>query len=362
MPFTAFTAPRAVAEIDGAALFENFRLLRAHCGGRTVAVVKANAYGHGLALAVPTLLRAGCDFFAVATLDEALEVRALTRQADILILGYTPPPAAAVLEAARLTQTVFSAEYAAALSAAARARGARVAVHIKIDTGMCRLGLPVDGEAVGTVLAQENLAVLGAFTHFPSADTDPTQTLGALREFLRLREVLPKGCFLHAAASAAALSLPESRLDGTRMGIALYGYPPVRTMLSLQPVLRLFCPVVQIRAVESGTPVGYGGSFVTARPSRIGVLPVGYADGLTRALRGLTVRVFCQNGVYHAPLVGQICMDQCMVDLTDTPARVGDTVCPLFDLPAAAARAGSIPYEILTAISTRVERRMKGAL
>lgn len=357
----SFAASRAYAEIDTAALSENFRTVSAHCTGRTLAVVKANAYGHGVSLAVPAFLRAGCDFFAVASLAEALEVRALTDRADILILGYTDPAAAPLLCRARLIQTVFSAEYAAALQASAAAGGVCVCVHIKLDSGMCRLGFSVtEPDRVLAVLRQENLRVCGVFTHFPCADTHPRETKAALGRFLACRRHLPPSLFTHAAASAAALTLPSAILDGARVGLALYGISPVQTALPLRSALRLLAPVVQIREVPRGTAIGYGGGFVTARPSRIGVIPCGYADGLTRSLSGMTVRVFCQNSAYSAPLVGRICMDQAMLDLTDTPAVTGDRVCLLSDINAAAAYRGSIPYEVLTAVSSRVERRPKG--
>ena len=158
-----------------------------------------------------------------------------------------------------------------------------------------------------------------------------------------------------AAASAALLTLPETVLDGARAGIALYGLPHL-PVAGLRPVLSLHAPIVRILSVPAGTPVGYGGDFITKRPSRIGTLPVGYGDGLPRALQGLTVSLHCQKGSFSIPLVGKICMDLCMADLTDTPARVGDEVC-LFDSAAPVAhRLGTIPYEVLTALSPRVKR------
>ena len=355
-------APRALAEIDTAALTHNYLAMSAHCGGRTLCVVKANAYGHGISLVAPTLSRAGCDFFAVACLEEALSVRALAPRADILILGYTPVQHAALLARNNITQTVFSTPFAAALSAAARAANVCVRTHVKIDTGMCRLGFATtDTEGISFALRAENLHPWGAFTHFPCADTDPEHTLRALRDFLDLRTLFPKGTFLHAAASAAALTLPQAHLDGVRIGIALYGHAPVLgSTVKLLPVMQLTAPVISVKSLPAGTPVGYGGSFVTARPSRIGTLPIGYADGLTRSLEGLTVRVLCKNEAFFAPLVGHVCMDQTMIDLTDVPyTALGDRVQLFHDINAAAKHCGSIPYEILSAVSSRVERREK---
>ena len=206
----------------------------------------------------------------------------------------------------------------------------------------------------------ENLTVSGLFTHYPSADTDPDATRRALSDFLRLRALLPAGLFAHTAASAAALSLPETVLDGARPGLALYGYAPVKTALSLRPALRLLAPVVQLCDVPRGTKVGYGGAFITSRPSRVGTLPVGYADGFSRDLGGMTVTLLHAGKRYPVPLCGRVCMDYCMADLTDTPAALGDAVCLMDNADAAAARRGTIPSEILTAVTARVERRGKG--
>ena len=359
-PFPDF---RTVARINGDALAENFRLLRARAiaarkGARLMSVVKANAYGHGLACTIPPLLAAGCDLFAVATAEEALELRALAPHAEILVLGYTPPALAPQLASAGIAQAVFSLPYALSLSKAMVGAGT-LAVHLKLDCGMCRLGfLPTDTEGLLAALRAENLRPVGLFTHFPCADTDKAATRRALGDFLRCRALLAAighPLFFHAAASAALLTLPETVLDGARAGIALYGLPHL-PVAGLRPVLSLHAPIVRILSVPAGTPVGYGGDFITKRPSRIGTLPVGYGDGLPRALQGLTVSLHCQKGSFSIPLVGKICMDLCMADLTDTPARVGDEVC-LFDSAAPVAhRLGTIPYEVLTALSPRVKR------
>ena len=190
-----FQDPRAIAHIDTAALSANFISLHnyatQHTKGtrppRTIAVVKANAYGHGAALAVPAFSRAGCDFFAVATVEEAIEVRSLCPPADILILGYTPPARAADLARYNLTQTVFSPEYAQALSKAATVMGVFVKIHLKIDGGMCRLGFsPQCTQEIVRAATEKNLIPLGIYTHFPSADTDLPATRAALSRFLCL--------------------------------------------------------------------------------------------------------------------------------------------------------------------------------
>lgn len=358
---TLFDFPRAVAEIDTEALMENYRLLHGLYGGRTVAVVKADAYGHGTALAVPALLCAGCDFFAVATLSEAVRVRKHAPFADILILGFTPPQRVAELSAGGFIQTVFSRAYAMALSAAAVLSGVCVRVHIKVDGGMCRLGFsPDEGEVIRAVLRLPGLLPLGIFTHFPSADSDPEGTVLSLRRFSALLSALPSGLFVHAAASAAALTLPSAAFDGIRVGIALYGVAPVPTSLPLTPVLRLFSTLVEVRRVPSGTAVGYGGAFRAPRDMRIGVIPVGYADGITRDLEGMEVALCTDAGEVFAPLVGHICMDHAMLALPDEGGNVGDAVCLFRDPRVPARYRGTIPYEILTALSPRVLRRPKG--
>ncbi len=363
-----FQDSRAIAMIDTEALTKNFIAVHhyaaCHAKGarppRTIAVVKANAYGHGAALAVPAFSRAGCDFFAVATVEEAIEVRRVAPAADILILGYTPPSRAAELARYNLTQTVFSSEYAQALSKAATVMGVFVKTHLKIDGGMCRLGFaPQRTKELVRAATEKNLIPLGIYTHFPSADTDLPATRAALSRFLCCRQELAArgfSFFTHAAASAALLQLPEAVLDGARVGLALYGIAPVPCALGLKPALMLAAPIVQIREVPTGTPVGYGGAFVTARQSRIGTVPIGYGDGIPRRFRQAVgqVHVRCKSGVFFAPVAGNICMDQLMLDLTDTPAEVGDQADLLGDISATATALDTIPYELLTSIKERV--------
>lgn len=368
-----FYEERAVAEIDTAALAENFRLLQSLAAAnaapspppRTVAVVKANAYGHGISLAVPAFLQAGCDFFAVATCEEALAVRRLAPTADILILGYTPPSVASVLAKYSLTQTVFSLDYAKNLAKNATVSGCFVKIHLKIDGGMCRLGFsPEDHQAILTAASRQGLLPVGIFTHFPAADSNLPATRDAFWRFLSCRKRLTASgfsLFSHAAASAALLAVPETALDGVRPGLALYGIPPVATTLPLRPALTLTAPIIQIHEVPAGTPVGYGGSFVTVRPSRIGTLPIGYGDGLARRFGKAVGHMTVTHAkiAFPTPVVGRICMDHTMLDLTDTPAEVGDRVTVLDDPRPAADALNTVPYEILTSLSERIIRKRK---
>ena len=346
----SFSPTRAFAEIDTHALAHNFKQISA-LGGRTIAVVKANAYGHGLSLTVAALVAAGCDFFAVATLEEALAVRAHAPHADVLILGYTPPALTSLLARENLIQTVFSAGFAKELSDATTTP---IRVHLKLDCGMHRLGVSLyDTSAIAQILQYRTLDVCGVFTHLPSVISNPQGTTASLAAFSACVRALPR-LFTHVAASAA-LSLPTARFDGTRPGLALYGLSD--TLPSLLPAMRVFAPVVQLRTLPPNTPIGYDGVFVTTRASRIGVLPIGYADGIPRTARSYRVR--CESGD-TAPIVGHVCMDQCMVDFTDTNVKEGDTVCVIPDFNAFSAHCGTIVYETLVGISHRVERRQKG--
>ena len=357
----AFPKSRGFLRLDGDALAHNFAFLRQKAGNaRVMAVVKANAYGHGVELVAPRLVQAGCDAFAVATPDEALALRTLAPHASVLVLGYTPPARAYELALARISQTVFSIEYARALSREMRRWSIPLPVHLKVDCGMCRLGLaPHDIEGLFGISRLAGLLPRALYTHFPLADTDPDATRHSLALFCGCRKLLaPRGLRLpaHAANSAALLTLPESRLDAVRPGIALYGVSPVATAHSLRPVLSLCAPVVQIREIAAGTPVGYGADFVAPAPMRVGVLPIGYADGFSRALGALPITVRHGSREYATRVLGRICMDQTVIDLTSTPARVGDVAVLFRDVTRPAALLNTIPYEIFTALSARLER------
>jgi alanine racemase len=285
--------------------------------------------------------------------------------ADILILGYTAPKHAPILAAQGLTQTVFSKEYATWLSRYAAKAACRVKVHFKVDTGMCRLGFAVtDIDAILQAACLPYLIPCGLFSHFPCADSDVIATRAAFFRFLSCRSTLrAQGLrlFSHVAASAALLALPETALDGVRIGLALYGVPPVKTALPLTPTLTLTAPVVQIRHVATGTPIGYGGAFVAKRPSRIGILPIGYGDGLRRDLEKApgSVTFYCNNIPFSAPIAGHICMDMMAVDLTNTPVLLGDHATIFSDPRPIATALHSIPWEVLTALHPRILRKRR---
>jgi len=374
---------KTVAEIDTDALRFNYRLLVSHLSSscRPLAVVKADAYGHGLPICIPALLEEGCDFFVVATLEEAVAAReicdAKNARADILILGYTALESVALLSKYGLIQTVLNETYGTALADAAERLGVRLRVHVAVDTGMHRVGFGAcDREtvaqschAIARLCQNASLSVEGMFSHYARADEDVPDaerfTEKQTARFRDLTEALRQAGhpipFLHICNSAGSLKKADAHMNGARLGIALYGIPIDDGMgLPLRPVMRLRTSVVHVAPLPVGEPLGYGGTFVAETPRKIATLPVGYADGWLRDYRGICVTLLTSTGRFSCPIVGRVCMDQCMIDVTDTDAEMGDTVI-LFgedggSASAIAAHAGTIPYEVLTSVSSRVLR------
>lgn len=367
---------RTWAEVRTENLVHNMRTIRRSLppGTRFLAVVKADAYGHGAVPAARALAAAGADYLAVACPEEALALRRAEITAPILILG--PSPAAAVPEliAHGITQALGSAEAAEAYSAEALRCGGRLRVHVKVETGMGRTGFPCAGERLAEGAAEiaaacrlPGLEAEGIFTHFPVSD-EPDRpasveaTAGQLRRFQTLTDALEReGIHFrlrHCANSGAVLWFPEtSAMDMVRPGILLYGYGDPARKLDLKPCMSLKSRIAAVQTYPAGTPIGYGGTFVTRRPSRVGVVPVGYADGLHRALSNRCAFAVSTGTV---PQIGRICMDMCMVDLTEAPdAGVGDEV-EIFGTRASleklAEAAGTITYELLCAVSPRIPR------
>lgn len=358
----------AWAEVDLGAIAANIRTLREPLAGTTrlCAVVKADAYGHGAVRVARAALAAGADCLAVAMGSEAVELREAGIEVPVLVMGRTPPELAS--EAARygFSAAVSSLDEGRALAEAGRAAGTRVGIQIKIDSGMSRLGFEAEAAApaAAALAAMPGLRIEGAFSHLATADSDPGYAREQLARFLAacagieaLGVPLP---LRHIANSAAARLMPEARLDMVRTGIALYGYGPQAApgLPPLRPALRLVARLSLVREVPAGVPVGYGRAFTTARPSRIGILPLGYADGLRRELSG---RAMVGTPAGRAPLVGRICMDQCMADLTELPGVAeGDEVELIGgrgpDAEELAALAGTISYELLSCLGRRLPR------
>ena len=366
---------RTWAEISLPNIRHNYEAIRRSLpeGCRFLGVVKADAYGHG-ALPVSRLLQeAGADYLAVSCLDEALELRRGGITMPILILGHTPPEYTGLLIEENLTQTVRALAKAKEYSGAARELGKTLRVHIKLDTGMSRLGFLCAGDyfdiGVGNVIAScqlPNLEPEGVYTHFAVSD-EPGEENEAytLQQFQLFMDVIAaveeRGgisfAIRHCANSGAVVRYPQMALDMVRPGLLLYGYGDESSRLGLKPCMRLVTTVSTIKHYEAGTSVSYGRRFVTTRHTRMGVLAIGYADGLPRVLSN-KCSFYVAGG--HAPQRGSICMDMCMLDLTELPqAAVGDEV-EIFgahnDIETLAREAGTISYELLCAVSKRVTR------
>jgi alanine racemase len=367
----------ATVEVDLAKLHRNVARLRALVGGvRFASVVKANAYGHGLA-PVARALAGVVDLLCVYRVEEGLDIREAGIQAPVLVLGPVPPAALADAHAAGLAITLWdTGSYRADVARAARAASAPMRVHAKIDSGTTRLGLAARDAAVaiGGYLDDPALALDGVFTHLAAAEElESGFTLAQLERFEGALRPLDaalraRGVLRHAAASAAAMLFPHLRLDLVRVGIATYGLwpsPETRAALAhpllLEPALSWRTHLAVVREVPAGTSVGYGCTYHTERPSRIGVLPIGYAEGIPRAVsnRGAVLVA----GV-RVPIVGRVCMNMTFVDVTDVPAAMpGATVTLIGDDGAAtlsaddwASWAQTIGYEIVARLPAEIPR------
>ena len=368
---------RTWAEINLENLRHNYRAIRATLpdGCRFLGVVKADAYGHG-ALPVSRLLQAeGADYLAVSCLDEALELRGGGVTMPILILGHTPHEYTSVLIEQNITQTVTCLAKALEYSTAATALGAVLKIHIKLDTGMSRLGFLCAGEyfdeGVQNVIDACRLPGLepeGVYTHFAVSDEEGEENEQYTREqFSLFRAVIDAVSerggvafrIRHCANGGAVVNYPEMALDMARPGLLLYGVFPAKETAGrdLRPAMSLYSRVSDVTHHHKGDTISYGRTFTCPRDMRLAVLPVGYADGLLRSLSGKgDVLLHGQR----APQVGRICMDMCMVDVTDIPEVQPGDVATIFgrDLSVAeqADKAGTIPYELLCAMSQRVQR------
>lgn len=366
---------RTWAQIDLSHLEHNYRALRGILprGCRFLGVVKANAYGHGAIPVAKKLEQLGAEYLAVACLDEAVELREAGIQAPILILGPTPAAFAGQLLQYDLTQAVQNEAEAHALSAAAAGADKPLKVHIKVDTGMSRIGFLCDeahadesAAKIAQVCALPGLHAEGIFTHFANADGDEEYSMRQLTRFLdALDKLSAMGVefeIRHCAASAAVLNYPCTHLDMVRPGIALYGHYPDPSCVDLDgpgllPVMTLKTRVLTVRELSAGTCVSYGCTRTLTRDSRVAVLPIGYADGLSRLLSDRTQMLV--RGC-RVPVLGRICMDMCMVDVTDVPGvETGDEVTvfgPELPLEEKADTVGTIQYEMLCSVSRRVPR------
>ncbi|NLX61115.1 MAG: alanine racemase [Tissierellia bacterium] len=336
------------------------------------AVVKANAYGHGSIYAAKTFLQNGAHRLAVATLSEAIELRRAGIDVPILILGYTPYNQFPLVIKHDITQTIYNLESARALSQAAESLNKTATLHIKIDSGMGRIGfLPTD-ESVNDIIEISklpNIKIEGIFTHLATADeADKGYANLQYDRFMSITNKLEeRGLTIpikHVSNSAAIIDLPSFNLNMVRAGIMLYGYYPSEEVnkdrVKLIPAMSLKARICHIKKVPKNTGISYGQIFVTERESKIATIPIGYADGFTRLLSS-KLKVSIQDK--KVPVVGRICMDQCMLDVTEIDnINIGDEVVifgyedGVFNADYIANLLGTISYEILCMISRRVPR------
>jgi alanine racemase len=359
-------------EVDLEAIAHNVRRVVEIVGPevKVLAVLKADGYGHGAVRVARTALNNGAYCLGVASINEGLALRKAGTSAPILALGFTPAWQARELVLNELSATVFDMDVAQALSQAAGQLDSHVKVHVKVDTGMGRLGLLPDDVVPFAVALRSlpNLVIEGIFTHFSVADSDPAYTHWQAERFRGVLQALAEEGIdiplVHAANSAAILSLPESHFGMVRLGIAMYGLhpsPQVRCPSDFRPALSFKTEVAQVKTLAPGSYVSYGNTYQTKDWQRIAVIPVGYADGFRRAPRHWgEVLVRGQR----APIVGRVCMDQTMIDVTDIPdVRQGDEVVLIGEQGGAgitaeevAERLGTINYEVVSEILARVPR------
>ncbi|WP_291637363.1 alanine racemase [Clostridium sp.] len=362
------------AEVDLDKLAYNMREIRRVARSENIiAVVKADAYGHGAIDVAPVLLQNGANRLAVAVLSEAVELRNSGIECPIMILGFTPPNLIDDILKYDIEQSVFSYEFAKELSKMAKEKNKVARIHIVVDTGMGRIGYLPNDESVGEVYnisKLPNISIEGMFCHFSTADEkDKTYTYGQVKKYDDFYEKLKeKKVYInmkHIANSAAIIDLPETHYDAVRPGIILYGYYPSEDVnkenINLKPVMTLKANIVHIKTLPPGEYVSYGRKYKTEKVCVIATLPIGYADGYTRLLfeKGKVIL----KGKF-APVIGRICMDQCMIDVTDIDGvKIGDEVILIgedennkFTADTVAGLIGTINYEVICMIGKRVPR------
>ncbi len=369
------TLKRTWSEIDLDALKHNYKVLRARVGENVkfLGVVKADAYGHGAVEVSRTLEENGADYLAVSSIDEAMELRVNGIKMPILILGHTPKEQVGRLIDYDITQAVTCLSKAKEYSKEAEKQGKPLKVHIKVDTGMSRLGFLCEGQYFDTGVQNITEAVNepflnaeGIFTHFAVSDEPGEEALEYTKHQFRLftdcidaveKKSGKKFEIKHCANTGAVAKYPEYSLDMVRPGLLLYGYGEFAKDLGLRPVMTLKTVVSTIKIYPAGTKISYGGIYTTTDTTRIGVLPYGYADGFFRCLSN-RCELYTSEGL--APQRGKICMDMCMIDLTGKPGVDIGSEIEIFGVhnpvEKLAELAGTIPYELVCAVSKRVPR------
>ncbi|WZL72175.1 alanine racemase [Clostridiaceae bacterium 35-E11] len=363
------------AEINLDHLAHNIKEIKKNVnpGAKLTAVIKADGYGHGAVEIAQTLLDNGADRLAVATLSEAMALRKAYPNIPILILGYTPDSCAEEVITNNITQTLYSLEQAKSFSQKAQALSQKATIHIKLDTGMSRIGFQPDQNAVHVIkeiFKLPNIVVEGMFTHFAVADeTDKQFTYHQYDKFMNMVHALEEeGMHIpikHVSNSAAIIDLSEMNMDMVRAGIILYGLYPSndvkKNRIQLKPVLSLKARISHVKELSEGIGISYGLKYTTDKKSKIATIPIGYADGFTRMLSGKAEALVKGKRV---PVVGRICMDQCMLDVTgieeiqqgDEVILIGSDGVNTLSVEDVALKLDTINYEIVCMIGKRVPR------
>ena len=365
------------AEVDLGALCANYRLLswlawEKDKRATPICVIKADGYGHGAAECARALREAGADFFAVSDIGEALEVRAAVPKAKIIVLGYVKPKNAPLLAKHNIIQGVHSIQYARELENELKnIKNAKLSIHIKLDTGMARLGFPTGDALFGTLSELSEIATLGhlkidgVYSHLACADdekSDKTERqLALFDEAVAEIKKNHEGICTHICNSAGAVRFGGAGHDYYRLGITLYGYSPSPSLeiRGLSPVMTLYSTVAQVHTLKKGEGLGYGADFVAERDTAVATLSLGYADGILRACRDGYVKI---NGS-RAKILGRICMDQLMVCVDGIEVSEGD-IAVIYDasgecMADLARSAETVSYELLCAVGKRVPRIYK---
>lgn len=371
---------RGYALVDLGAIVSNMKNMKSHLrpGTRMIGVIKTDGYGHGSVPIAKALEK--LDFmygFAVATAEEAFELRDAGVTLPILVLGYTFPYSYERMTAQNIRPTVFQMDMAKALSEEALKQNKKAKIHIKVDTGMGRIGIMPDEEGFSFVKQLKSLSgieIEGIFTHFARADEkDKTSARAQLSKFTAFtdrleRELALTGLIKDCSNSAGILEMPEANMDVVRAGITLYGLAPSQdvdmTVIPLRPALSLYSTVIYVKTMPAGCPISYGGTYVTERETRIATIPLGYGDGYPRSLsnKGYVLIKGCT-----APIIGRVCMDQFMVDVTDIPnVTVGDRVTLIgkdgdeeISANDLGELAGRFNYELMCDLGKRIPRVYK---
>ena len=362
------------AEIDLEAIRQNVRSFKRHVGAavQIYAVVKANAYGHGAVPVAKAALEAGAARLAVHRLTEGIELRQAGLTAPILVMGYTPPAGAQTMVEWDLTPSCITTEFAQALSTQAAAQGKTIPLHVKVDTGMSRYGLfPAEVMPFLTAIAKlPAVSIEGLFTHFATADaSDQIWVRQQITTFDQvIASIQASGMdipIIHAANSATTMKLPQAHYNAVRPGISMYGMNPSsewEPVFDLHPALTLKSTVSRVRELPTGAGVSYGRTFVTSRPTTAALVPVGYGDGYHRILTNKGVVLVRGK---RAPIIGRVCMDQFVVDVTGIPGVQQDDEVVLvgrqgderISAEEVGRLAGSINYEVTTGLLPRVVRK-----